>query len=314
VLEGRARGDGGGCRAERVDDVVASGEPHLDLGRPDRAHELEPGGEALRTDVAADLARAEIRGTGGAERDHPRFREPAPEIGELIVRVHDRRALRRQTFDGLAFRTRHPFDAAEAFEVLGAGVGDDSDRRPCDAHELGDLACMVRAHLDDREAVLRVEPQQSHWNADVIVEIAARRKGRPGAREDGGDHLLDGGLAVAARDADERAGVVRAPAHGRARQGRLRVVHDDLRELRLHLLAHDGGGRAGSLRRGDELRAVEPRPAQGDEELIGRKRARIGRDAGERAVHAREPAAADSRECGERALHADPPSAARTTA
>ncbi len=49
--------------------------------------------------------------------------------GELVVGVDERGGGRREARDHLAFGARGAFEAAEAFEVLGARVGDDADRR-----------------------------------------------------------------------------------------------------------------------------------------------------------------------------------------
>jgi hypothetical protein len=166
----------------------------------------------------------------------------------------------------------------------------------------------------------RVETEQCEGNADVVVEIAARRECRAGPLEDRGDHFLDRRLAVAAGDTDDRKLEVVAPGGGRGGQRVLRILHENLRQRPVYQRVDDGAGRAGRFRRVDEVVRVEARAAQRDEELAGREGARVGRDAGELPVSPDELAAAGARECCQAPLHAPllpavsrrAPSAART--
>jgi hypothetical protein len=102
------------------------------------------------------------------------------------------------------FGPRRALERTEAFQMFGAGIGDQADAGARDLHQLFDVAATVGAHLDHRAAVAVVQAQQRHGHTEVIVEIAARGQTRPALRQDGGQHLLDRGLAVAAGHADHR--------------------------------------------------------------------------------------------------------------
>ncbi len=54
---------------------------------------------------------------------------------------------------GLALALRHAIQIAEPFEMLGAGVGDQTDGGPRDAHERGNVADRIRTHLDHGAAM-----------------------------------------------------------------------------------------------------------------------------------------------------------------
>ena len=56
---------------------------------------------------------------------------------------------------------------------------------------------MVGAHLDHRVAVFRVQAQQGQRHADIVVEVALGGQGRSTPSQDGGQHFLERGLAVA---------------------------------------------------------------------------------------------------------------------
>src|SRR6185312_1031128 len=114
---------------------------------------------------------------------HTRTRHTAPETHELIIRIQYGGGSRREARYGLALCAGHSLETAEAFEMLRAGVGDEADRRARHLDQLGHLARPVGAHLDDREAVARLEPQQRQRHADVVVEIAPRSETASGLRE-----------------------------------------------------------------------------------------------------------------------------------
>ena len=64
---------------------------------------------------------------------------------------------------------------------------------------------VVHAHFDDGEDVFIAAAQQGQGDAEVVVQVAAGREGGADGFEDAGAELLRRGLAVAARDADQRA-------------------------------------------------------------------------------------------------------------
>jgi len=65
-----------------------------------------------------------------------------------------------------------------------------------------DFAEVIRAHFDNGVFVLVGELKQRLRYADIVVKISLRRKYRCIGAEDRRDHLLDGGLAIAAGDTD----------------------------------------------------------------------------------------------------------------
>ncbi len=72
-----------------------------------------------------------------------------------VVGVDDRGAAAVERGHHLAFGARHALEAAEALEVLGAGIGDQADVRARDCRQRGDLAGAIGADLDDGEALPR---------------------------------------------------------------------------------------------------------------------------------------------------------------
>jgi hypothetical protein len=130
----------------------------------------------------------------------------------------------------------------------------------------------------------------------VIVEIAACGQARARLRENRRDHLLDRGLAIAAGHAHERDGETHAPCVRGLLERLLRVRNDNLRDRRGLLRIHERAGGAGFHRGVDEIVAVEVRAVQRHEQLTRGERARVGRNAGIRAVGSVEPTAAGMRE------------------
>jgi len=176
----RERGTGARSRSgrrERVGDVVRTAERKLDRHGPGGRVQAKACAEAPRIEGGVDLAGGEVGALAHPEGDHLRLRQAAPQRGERIVRVDDGGRGRCEPRDHLAFGARDTLEAAEAFEVLGAGVGDQPDGRTRHLDERRHLARVVGPHLHDRKAMLGSEAQQGERHADVVVEIAPRREG-----------------------------------------------------------------------------------------------------------------------------------------
>jgi hypothetical protein len=96
--------------------------------------------------------------------------------------------------------------------------------------EIVDLAEMVHTHLDHRITMLRTQLEQRERHADVIVEIALRRKNGliapRSSTQNGRQHLFDGGLAVTARDGDQRDVELRTPMRGELAQSDTGISHN----------------------------------------------------------------------------------------
>lgn len=123
---------------------------------------------------------------------------------------------------------------------------------------------MVGSHLDDRMALVLFESQQRQRQADVVIEVAAGGERGSALAEDRGDHLLAGGLAVAACDADHRARVARAACGCSTLQCDERVRDQDHRQTGGTCGTCALGQSAGSACGGggtQEVRAVEVRRA-----------------------------------------------------
>ena len=190
--------------------------------------------------------------------DHARRCRAAPQRRELIVRVDDRGrriGARPATISPSARAT--PSRRAEALEVLGAGVGDHARRSGrASATSRATSPGAVGAHLDDRERDARRSRRSSVSGTPMwLLRLPRVARHSPGLRQDRGGHLLGGGLAVAAGDADHRARELRAPGARGALERRLRIAHHDLRQ------------RASAARRSPRRRP-RPRPAAARHELV----------------------------------------------
>ena len=200
--------------------------------------------------------------------------------------------------------------------MLRTGVGDQADARARDLHQLFDVTATIRPHLDHRAHVAVVQAQQRHRHTQVIVQIAAGGQARPALRQDGGDHLLDRGLAVAAGDTDQRPLELRARFARRGGQGRLDVRHHDLRQRQRQATRHDGTGGTGAGRGGHEIMSVGVLTAQRGEQVAGGQLAAVDGDLVEGAILAVQAPVTGGGELLQGADHvvARSPSTLRTTA
>jgi len=72
---------------------------------------------------------------------------------------------------------------------------DDTDVRPGDLSEHGDLARLVRAHLEDDHVGLLGDRQERQRHPDPVVEVAAGRVHSPRRAERRSGEILGGGLS-----------------------------------------------------------------------------------------------------------------------
>ena len=144
---------------------------------------------------------------------------------------------------------------------------------------------MADAELDDRGLSLGAYAEDGERDAELVVEILLSAQGVEPPREDAGDHLLGGGLARTARDADDGDLHGLAAARGEPGHGLGHVGHGDDRAG--DALGHplrEAAGRAGFERGGDELVPVAPCAGQGAEHQPGRDLAVVPHSAGHRAL------------------------------
>ena len=166
------------------------------------------------------------------------------------------------------------------------------DRGPGEPREVVDLPLVVHAHLDHGEVMALAQLEQRERHADVVVEIALGREdllARAGVhRQDRRQHFLDGRLAVAAREADDRQREGRAPAGGEAAECHAGVGDYDLAQRARRRARDQGCGRPKLHRTLDERMAIEALALQRHEEVARRDVAAVGghaRDLHVRATH-----------------------------
>ena len=187
-----------------------------------------------------------------------------------LVAVENGGPAGRQTLQDLQLGLADALPGAQVFDVHGADVGDDGHLGPGDPGEPGELSGVVHAHLHHGGLRPPGDAQHRQGDADVVVVVALGLDGVIDAAAGGGGHLLCGGLAHTAGQADE-AGALQAapPAGGQVHQAPETVRHHNHRHAgKLPLPQH----RRGALfqGRGDEVVTVPLRP-QGDEELPRRQ-------------------------------------------
>ncbi|CAM5196482.1 hypothetical protein CDEN61S_04220 [Castellaniella denitrificans] len=229
----------------------------------------------------ADLGGMRIRRVDEAEAPSPPVagqRPPEPAV-VLVGREH-RHAVGGQRLQHGAVLARHGLDRAHEFLVLALRVVHQRHRRLGDGGQHGDLARMVHAQFQHGGAVRRAQAQHRQRQADVVVEVAARRQASvlaaPG-RQDRGDHFLGRGLAVAAGHCDDRHAELAPPGRGRAPQGQAGVAQHDLGQAGAgHRPGDDGRARPGPGGRVQVVVAVEAFALERQEQRAGRQRAGVG--------------------------------------
>jgi hypothetical protein len=175
---------------------------------------------------------------------------------------------------------RDRFDAGHEFLVFALRIVDQAHRRLGDRSQLRDLARMIHAQLDDCGLVRGFQPDQRQRHADVVIQVAAGRQVLLGTElggQDGRDHFLDRGLAIAAGDAYDRDVELAPPVRADLAERRAGIGHHQRRqrEAGRQLFYHHGSDAA----RGDivqEVMRIETLAAQGDEELAGTGFAAVG--------------------------------------
>ena len=177
-------------------------------------------------------------------------------------------AVRGQEVVQLALAAAYALRTAEAVEVRTADVGNQAVVGLGDRAEQGDFAAGAGTHLHYAELRVARHGEQREGHADVVVEVALC-----GARaEPLGQHavheFLGRGLAVAAREGEDRDAQGPAVFAGQLLEGGQRVGHEQrARNLGRHVrVVHHGGRGAGGEGRGGEDVAVEGRATQREED------------------------------------------------
>ncbi len=171
-----------------------------------------------------------------AEGHHAAARSGARVAQQRIVDVEEQGAgFGESGNDGKLF-VADGFFAAEMFQMRPADIGDHRQVGARGFAEHADLARMVGAHFQHGKAMGTPQLKQRQRHADMIVEIAFGGERLARTAQHRGDHVLGGGLAVAARHRDF--GDAEARGIGlRQRQQRLsRVAHGHIDPHRLAIL------------------------------------------------------------------------------
>ena len=145
------------------------------------------------------------------------------------------------------------------------------DVRRRDGGQSGDLPDVIGAHLRHQVPGVRADLQRGQRQADLIVERADGGDRLPHRSKQRGQHVLGGGLAHRAGDADDGERRVQCAATfdvvlRQGSQGGHRVRHDDLRHRGVHLMRHQRHGGAALRGAPHEIVAIHPFPGDGDED------------------------------------------------
>ncbi len=306
--EGRAGGAGRCGGGQRIADVVRAARFERDRALPERTLQREARREFTALDGLHGILRLEIRVRVHAEgEDAARRGHFEPIAGVDIVGVDDSRRGGVEAGHHFAFALGDAVQIAEAFEMFGAGVGDETHGRPCQAHQLGDIADAIRAHFDHGTAMRVFKAHQRDGHADMIIEIAVSRHAQTHARQNGGGHFLGGGLAVAAADGHDGNGELGAPGLAQLLQRAQRVGNRDLRQRMGDRPFDQGADGAPARRRRNEVSAVEGGAAQRNEQRARLKRAAVRGHGPIGAIVAGQLAADHRGGVAQRSLHAAAP-------
>ena len=303
-----ARGHRGGGGGQRVVHVVAPRQAKGHRHRTCGALQCESSDETLCAHVQMQITGFEVS-VVESEAHHARARHAAPQRGIVIVGINDRDARRVQAGHHLTFSARHTLEAAEAFEMFCAGIGDHTDAGSGDLHQRGHFAGVIGADLDDGAQLRIAQPQQGERHAQMIVEVAARRQTLAALRQNRAQHFFGGGLAIAAGDTNHRTAKRSSPGAARPAQCLRHIGHHNLRQRRSNALADDCPGRTGLRSRSHILMAVGMLAGKCRKQIARRDLAGIDHDfvkcgIAERSVSAFETTVALGGEVLERALHA----------
>jgi hypothetical protein len=243
---------------------------------------------------------------------HMRYRHGAPGIGVAVVGIDHGNAVRQQAGKDAAFFASHFVHVTHAFEVSALGIGDQGHGRRADRGQVGDFTGMVHAHLDHRRTVRGIQAEQRERQADVVVQVAARRQhGIAELRlEDGCDHFLGCRLAIRAGNGDHRQREAGAPGGGEAAQPEAGVIDDDGGSAGRQFGGigdHEGGG-AAFPGLGKKIVGIETFTAERDEQLAGADGPGIGGNARQRDIGAHELAPDGMCDLREMPVHAAPSS------
>jgi hypothetical protein len=269
-----------GCGGLGVGHVVAARNVQRTVQRPLRRGQDDLPGAALPLGLCA--AHIGLRTTKGDAA--PPRRQVLPQRGVGIARRKHGHAVFGQRGQHRAVFFGHGLHGVHEFQVLALRVVHQGHGGLGNACQQGDLAGVVHAQLDHAHAVRGVQAQQGLRYADGVVEVAARgKRGILRVRlQDGGNHLCDRGLAIAAGDRDQGQVELRTPRSSQVAQGLQAVGHFDARQPGgLQAALGQGGHSAAGAGLGQKVVGVKALTAQGHEQIARLQGARV-------RVHARQ--------------------------
>ena len=262
------------------------------LAAGDGERELDPAGRLTDGPHGPDLGRRPA--PVGQDRRRRRLGHP---YHPRVVRVQDDAPGGRDRADERALLGQDTLDRTELLQVRGRHGGDDGERGGGDRGEGGDVARAVGPHLEHDRLVGGAELEERQREAPLVVEAPRRAQDLKARAEDAGDQLLGRRLAVRAGHADDR-DVEPAPVRRRQPpEGGRRVVDEHDRHVAGQVVGQrvdDEAGGAATDRLPRERVTVEAVPADREERLADRERARVDGD----APHGHAQVAADQRAVG----------------
>src|SRR5207237_8779477 len=131
-----------------------------------RAH-VEPAPASRKGSVIGDAIVATAYAKAGDRRGGQRREQ----LEEAVVRVEHRGPVSREPGHELALRPRQMVLRLEELHVHDADVRDDADLRTGQGHETCDIACTLKAHLEDESGVIRLQAEDGRRNAGFGVEV-----------------------------------------------------------------------------------------------------------------------------------------------
>ena len=144
-----------------------------------------------------------------------------------VVRVQHRRSSGLHVAEQLGLCRGHIVQRAQELEVRRSDVRDHAHLGIDEPRQQVDLAGSAHAHFNYRCPVPCLELQQRERHADMVVQVPLVLEHRSLLLQDGGDHLLGRGLAVAAGDADEGNRMLLAVHQGHLLEREERVLHGE---------------------------------------------------------------------------------------
>ena len=172
----------------------------------------------------------------------------------------------------LALGPENILPAAQTLDVGVANIRDDPHIGLDDTGQIVDLAKFVHPHLQHRDLMAGVQLQQGQRQTYVVIVVALRLEHLVSDAQNGGQHILGGGLAHAAGHADQRDCKPVFMPNGQVPEGLLGVLHLHIELSRQAAVPLQGGDAAGGapLQGGVHIGvAVEAFPHQREEQGAG---------------------------------------------